>query len=517
MTKDKGVPLYRNLVSYLGLLVMLGSAVLIAFALIVQFTVKNQSPYVGIFTYLVFPGVMVLGLLAVLYGMRWEAKRRKRSKGLAALPYPSIDLNDPRQRKIFAYVLVGGVVVTTVGAAALYNGYLYTESVSFCGEVCHVPMEPEHTAYLESPHARVPCVECHVGEGASWYVRSKLSGARQVLAVLFNSYTRPIGTPIEHLRPARETCERCHWPDKFYGAKYLQLPHYRYDETNTAEQISFILKTGGGSKAHGASSGIHWHMIINNKITYAALDKKHLVIPWVRVDRGDGSADEYFSTDLPVSDSKLATLARHRMDCMDCHNRPTHNFPPPDAGIDAALYGGHLSASLPYIKRLAVDSMTQKYADRESAHREIRKRIQDFYREKYPQVFQSRKGDVAQAAKVVISVYDRSVFPRMNVDWRTYPSHLGHRYWPGCFRCHDGRHVTRSGKVLPNDCSSTCHTQPQRGPATPLGVASSQVTSNWHSWSWAPEYVQIEAHKRLLCHDCHKAGERPYNDCGDCH
>lgn len=517
MSEKKSAPLYQNMVSYVGLLMMIGAGMLIFFALIVQFSVERQSPYVGIFTYLIFPTFMLAGLVLVLYGMRWEALRRKRDKRLDRLPYPNINFNDPKHRRILGYVLVSGTFFGTIAAAALYKGYLFTESVEFCGTVCHQPMEPEYTAYLTSPHARVPCVECHVGEGAGWYMRSKLSGARQVLAVALNSYARPIATPIEHLRPARETCERCHWPEKFFGAKLLQLPHYRYNEENTAEQISLTLKTGGGSKSHGASTGIHWHMVIANKIRYVTTDKQHLDIPVVRVEHPDGSVEEYVDRNNELSKTDIDKLEVHQMDCMDCHNRPTHNFPPPDAGIDEAIYRGLISQSLPSIKRVAVEAMTNDYVDRPTAHRQVRKLVLDFYGKHHPEVLKARKSDIEKAINAVNAVYDRSVFPEMNVDWRTYPSHIGHRYWPGCFRCHDGQHVTKTGKVLANDCSSTCHTMPVRGSLTSLGVAGEKSHDNWHAWDWSPEYVQIKAHQTLICSDCHRAGERPYTDCGDCH
>ncbi len=99
-------------------------------------------------------------------------------------------------------------------------------------------MEPEHTAYQNSPHARVKCVDCHVGSGAGWYVRSKLSGAYQVYAVLANVYPRPIPTPIKNLRPARETCEQCHWPSHFSGQKEVINTYFKSDEQNTRWTIA---------------------------------------------------------------------------------------------------------------------------------------------------------------------------------------------------------------------------------------------------------------------------------------
>jgi hypothetical protein len=378
-------------------------------------------------------------------------------------------------------------------------------------------MEPEYTAYLDSPHARVPCVDCHVGEGASWYVKSKLSGARQVLAVLFDTYQKPIPVPIMHLRPARETCERCHWPEKFYGATLVQLPHYRYDESNTPEQISLTIKTGGGSKQHGESTGIHWHMLIENAIDFVALDPKQQQIPWTSVRRPDGTLVEYFSTRLKTPEDKIRSLEKHTMDCIDCHNRPTHNYPTPDSGIDNALYKGLVSGKLPWIKKVAVEALNRPYDTRQAAAEGIHKEILAFYEEKHPEVLKEQRAELDEAIAVAVDIWQRGVFPDMNVDWKTYPSNIGHRYWPGCFRCHDGEHVTKDGKVLSRDCTNTCHTQPVRGAMTPLGTVDPFAGADWHPWEMPKKHLSIEAHERVQCNECHEAGQRPSHECIDCH
>ena len=511
------IPLYRNIVSHLGMLVMLISASLMLLALVFQLTTGGLSPYVGIITWMVFPAILALGLVTILLGMRWEAGRRRRVGALPTLPYPQIDLNERRQRIRFGVVVVGGSIVAVLLCWASYNAFLYTETVEFCGTICHQVMEPEYTAYQYSAHARVPCVDCHVGEGAGWYVKSKLSGVRQVFAVLFNTYERPIPVPIKHLRPARETCERCHWPEKFYGATLVQLPHYRYDESNSPEQISLTLKTGGGSKEHGASAGIHWHMLVDNTITFAASDEKHLQIPWMEVRHSDGSKMVYRSKRRPISDADLARLEKHQMDCMDCHNRPSHGYPNPDGAIDDALYRGLIARDLPWIKKLCVDGMMKDYADRDQAHQGIRQTIVDFYQQKYTSLLEQRQADVDAAVAATTAIYDRGVFPKMKVDWRSYPSNIGHRYWPGCFRCHDGDHFDAEGKVLAHDCARTCHTMPQRGLMTSLGETDPFAGKDWHPWQMPAAHVSIKAHENVLCYQCHAAGQRPKRECNECH
>ena len=99
------------------------------------------------------------------------------------------------------------MLLVVISAVLSYRAYQFTDSVAFCGATCHTPMKPEYTAYQDSPHARVPCVGCHVGPGATWYVRSKLSGTYQVYAVFRDVYPRPITTPISDLRPVQQACE----------------------------------------------------------------------------------------------------------------------------------------------------------------------------------------------------------------------------------------------------------------------------------------------------------------------
>lgn len=515
--KGRKTPLYRNGVSFAGGIVVVISAVLILFALLTQLTMHRVNPYVGIITYLVFPAILVLGVALVLGGMRWEAGRRKKHQRLPHLPYPQIDLNLRRQRRIFAYSVGAGTILAVIIAWASYQGFLFTESVTFCGQTCHVPMEPEFTAYQESAHARVPCVDCHVGEGAGWYVRSKLSGARQVFAVLFETYEKPIPTPIEHLRPARETCEECHWPEKFFGAKMLQLPHYRYNEDNSPEQISLLLKVGGGSKKQPHGSGIHWHMLIENDVQFAAADDKLQVIPWVKITHSDGTSTVFKDKDTRLTDEEIAELPRQTMDCMDCHNRPAHTFPTPDSGVDDAMLHGVIPDDLPWIKKVAVNVLFEEYESEEAAHAAIESGIRELYEEEHPEVWESRKDDIESTIEEAKSIWDRGVFPKMDVSWKTYPNNIGHRYWPGCFRCHDGRHVSEDGEMISRDCGQTCHTRPERGSMTDLGSADPFPADDWHPWAMPEEHIDIQGHDKVLCHECHLAGQRPSKECSDCH
>jgi hypothetical protein len=502
--------LYRNPVSYFGGLVATGCLILMALMLLANVLVGLEHPYIGIVIYMMLPGGFGLGALLFLYGMRRESIRRRKAGAEAALPYPHIDLNDDNQRRTFTRALVIGFVVAVVLAFVSYNAFHFTESVTFCGKLCHTVMEPEHTTHQNSPHARVACVHCHVGAGASFYVKSKLSGARQVIGVLTGMYERPIPTPVENLRPARETCEECHWPQKFYGAQLHQIPHFRYDEQNTPEQVTILVKTGGGGGMGSGSSGIHYKMLLGNRIEYVATDRRRQDIPWVKVTRPDGTVTEYTSIDWKEGKDKLAALPRHAIDCMDCHNRPTHLIPPADVAVDRAMNDRAIPRDLPWIKKVAVDSLLQEYPDTASARKGIKQAIEDYYAKSYPGEAGRRSEKIAQAVATTTAIWERSVFPKMKVNWTTYPMNIGHRNWTACFRCHDGRHVDAKGKSITRDCT-VCHTMPKRGALVPLGAALDNGAANWHPMELKGKHALIN------CNKCHAAGKRPATECAGCH
>ncbi|MEJ2721624.1 MAG: NapC/NirT family cytochrome c, partial [bacterium] len=208
-----------NAVTLAGALIAVITGMIMVFMILLEVTTGQSHPYLGIFVYMALPPVVLLGLILIPVGMIRMKRRVERGGGGPVPQWPRIDLNIKPHRNAFFVFVFGTIVFALVGVVGGYQAYHFTESVTFCGQVCHGVMKPEYTAYQNSPHARVPCTACHVGPGANWYVKSKLSGAYQVYAVLFDKYPTPISTPIKNLRPAQETCEQCHWPEKFYGAQ----------------------------------------------------------------------------------------------------------------------------------------------------------------------------------------------------------------------------------------------------------------------------------------------------------
>ena len=392
------------------------------------------------------------------------------------------------------------VVFVMLSGAGSYKAYEFTDSVQFCGQTCHGVMHPEFTAYQLSPHARVGCVECHVGSGASWYVKSKLSGTRQVFAAAFNTFPRPIPTPVHNLRPAQDTCEECHWPKKFYGAQLKVFTHYSSDEKNTPRQIRMLIKTGGGDPATGSPEGIHWHMNIGNEIDYVAADDKHQVISYIHVKDMQGRVREYYAQDSTLNKEQLAKAPRHRMDCVDCHNRPTHIYVPPDVAVDQSLLARRMDTSLPFIKQQAVAALTGKYETTDAAVQAIAQDLHGFYESKYPEIAKNKQLEIRTAIEEAQQIFRRTTFPEMRLNWQTHPNNLGHFYFNGCFRCHDGQHVSADGKVVSKDCN-ICHTvmgQAEGG----VSMAAVPTLSFQHP-------VDLGDLTQVSCSDCHTGGVGP--------
>lgn len=449
--------LARNIISQAGVAIAIVALANLVFLIYLDATQTHANPYFSILTWIIAPAILIAGLVLYVGGMLLE-RRRRRLSGVEEVPlYPSIDLNNRRTRTIAIITAVGGLAFVTMSIVGSYQVYHYTDSDAFCGTLCHQVMHPEYTAYKLSPHARVGCVGCHVGPGATWFVRSKLSGSYQVYAVLTNRFPRPIPTPVASLRPARETCEQCHWPEKFFGAQLKTFDHFGYDETNTPYQVRMLIKTGGGTPAGGPVEGIHSHMNIANEVTYIATDEHRQQIPWVRIrNRTTGEMTEYMSESAKLTDAQLATLPRRTVDCVDCHNRPTHVYMSPDRAVDRALVAGQIDKTLPFAKQQAVAVLAKDYTSTPQAVGAIAADFPAYYQKTYPAVYSAKKARIDTAVVALQQIFSSTRFPEMRVDWRTHPDNVGHFMSSGCFRCHDDQHVSKDGKRISKDCS-ICH------------------------------------------------------------
>jgi nitrate/TMAO reductase-like tetraheme cytochrome c subunit len=440
----------RNPISLIGVAITTAMAVLFLILFALDLAGQIRNPYFGLLLFVAVPAVFIAGLLLIPIGM-WRRRRQLAASGVAD-EWPVLDLRLPRTRAVVMWVAVLTCVNLAIVSLAAYGAVHHMESAEFCGTTCHTTMEPEWKAYQVSPHAEVACVSCHVGPGAGALVQSKVAGTRQLWQVFTNNVPRPVPAPVHTMRPARETCQTCHWAEKVHGDKLKVVREYADDEMSTESVTTLQLHVGGGRFALGAGSGIHWHMNIDNTIEFIATDPQRQTIPWVKFTDRDGNAREYVVDG--VTPEQLAAGERRTMDCMDCHNRPAHTFEPgPERAVDTAISAGQLPRDLPFARREAVAALKDSYASQAEAFAGIEARLRKIYAP------QSSGASVARTIGAVQEIYNRNVFPAMKVGWGTYPNNIGHVFFNGCFRCHDDNHKARDGSVIKQDCES-CHAMP---------------------------------------------------------
>src|SRR5208337_4538648 len=445
-----------------------------------------SHPYMGILTYLIVPSFIWMGLILVGGGIWLQRRRRKKPAAAKARVEPG----GLRQTLNLIAALACGFLFFMFSALGSYRAFQETESVRFCGALCHTVMKPEYIAYKSSPHARVRCTECHIGPGASWFVRSKISGLYQVYAVLTNHFPRPIPTPVQSLRPAQETCEQCHWPEKFYGSLELRRQFFLPDKENTPWGIRMLLHVGGGDTTQGPVGGIHWHMIVSNRIEYMPADETRQTISWVRLTNLEtGAVTVYQSQDDPLTPEQKTQPVRV-LDCIDCHNRPTHIFYSPYRALDVSLWLDRIDLSIPYIKMKAAEALVESFG---AGSQDLGI---DLIAQKLSKEYSDYKDQpkIGQAIAETQRIFRDNFFPEMRTDWKVRPNNIGHYIWPGCFRCHDGSHVDKTGRAISNACN-TCHIiTAQGGQPKPETVSLQGLKFDHPGGEIPPE---------ILCSECH--------------
>ena len=479
---------FNNWISAAGGVVAIGGFFSFAFLAWMDFTQGDKNPYLGIFTYIVAPAFLIAGLAALIGGAIMQ--RRWALKHTDSVDKWRLDFSNTQQRRRVVLFGAGALVFLGLSAFGSFQTFHYSESTQFCGQVCHNSMNPEFVTYQRGAHARVGCVECHVGSGAQYFIKAKINGTHQLIAYILDNYNRPIATPVKNLRPAQDTCEKCHWPEKFAGNVQIDFDHYLSDKKNTsytARMLLHVNKSAPGSPL----GGIHWHVNTTEKVEYYAIDDKRQDIPWMRVTNVKDGTAKVFRVDS-FKGEPPADLIRV-MDCMDCHNRPAHTFPTANESVEKALAAGNLSLKLPNIKRVAVQAMMQKEITTDAV---AAQKISDFIRAKYtdPALTTEVNGAVAQVQKI----FSVSIFPERKADWRVYPNNIGHKDWPGCFRCHDDKHKSSGGqKVRSSDCNS-CHVIIAQGKGSDLETLSAKGLTFKHP--------DGEPDAELSCSDCHNGG-----------
>ncbi len=349
-----------------------------------------------------------------------------------------------------------GIIFLVIGVYQLVE---FMDSTAFCGRLCHQVMYPEYTTHQASPHSQVTCAECHVGRGADYMVRSKLSGIPLIFATLLGNYSRPISTPVENLRPARDICEQCHQPGRLSGDLVRVHTSYLADEQNTRHTDTRVVRVGGGEL--GIAHDIHWH--IAAKYWYLPMDEERQEIGWVGIEDENGElVTEYFDPDraaeLIHTDPQRIESDKRLMDCMDCHTRVTHIFRSPGELIDIAFIRGKIDESLPFIKREGLKALDPPNSSLAQAISKI-EAIRNFYETSYPKIYVSQGRMIEQAIDEMKEVARLTTFPYMKVSWETYIDNSGHRESPGCFRCHGKLEAItgdKKGEIISAKCD-LCH------------------------------------------------------------
>jgi len=468
MLKNTFGALTRNTISLVGTAIAMAAVVMmIAFFVMSLFGFEGGA-YLGILIFVILPAIFFVGVVLVPAGIWWQRRqdRKRKEAGGEPVHLPVVDLNVEHTRKVVLGLLLLTLVSVVILAGGTYKAVHYMDSNAFCGTVCHTVMQPEYTAYQRSPHAQVKCADCHIGPGAEWFVKSKLSGSWQMVSVMLELYPTPIPTPVHDLRPARDTCEQCHWPTKFIGDKLSYRIHYEENEENTPLTTALLLKVGG--QQGGKSHGIHWHVDPGVKIRYMSTPDRETIYD-VELKEPDGTVKVFKAGGAPPE------AEWREMDCVDCHNRPTHRYRMPGDEVDEAMLGGRISTDLPFIKREAVRALQVEYESHEDARAGLAADIDAYYRQNHADRYADLKREIEAAGAALGDIYSWNVFPAMKVTWGTYPDHSGHQETDGCFRCHNRKHETDDGERISRKCA-TCHETLAKGEENPEILTSLSIS-----------------------------------------
>jgi nitrate/TMAO reductase-like tetraheme cytochrome c subunit len=440
--------LSHNALTLIGLFLVNAAAVLWLFVLPVATRESAQHPYLLIFFLGILPIAFLLGITLVPTGI-YRRYRRLSKHGLEARHFEPLGWENREFRNVALFIVIASSTNVLLGGYFSQSTVHYMDSPGFCATTCH-SMSPEYAAYQHSPHVNIACVECHIGSGRRAYMRAKLNGLWQVAATVFDLYPRPIPTPLENLRPARDICESCHWPHKFSGLQVRVLDHFAEDSANTRTTTVLSVAVGGGPVA----AGIHgFHVGPGITIEYVS-DPTRREISWVRYSDSTGVVSE-FASEAWASDGESEHEIR-TMDCLDCHTRPSHQFQMPARALDEALALGRVDATLPWIRKKGRELLEADYADRDEARESIAAGLAVFYRSEHPAVYEVREGDIERSTAGLVEIYEHNIFPDMGVEWGTYPDYSGHTDFVGCFRCHGGGQRSVGGDSITAECTA-CH------------------------------------------------------------
>jgi hypothetical protein len=438
------------------LFVLLFPVLLISTLLDLQGGIEN--PYYSLLLYLVLGPLLIVAILLILTGLLFARKWKQGEKGRELYNYEFLkeQLTNREQARIIRRFVYSATSLVSIFLFIIvvfaHTGHRYTDSVQFCGNFCHTVMEPQYVTHRNSPHSQVRCVACHISKEAGGLAGAKLSGLKQLYATMTDSYPRPLNLPVETLRPSRGTCEECHRPEKFHGHKLYFIDTFLADEMNSHVQTAMIMKIGSGGHLGRSAHGIHWHTSEQHQLFYTATDPERRQINSIELLGPGGEGTTFFKEGA----SETAGSTERLMDCIDCHNRPTHVFLSPEKALDRKLLSGQIPTELPYAKREALAAVTRKYASIQEARAGIAEQLRQWYTATYPELTSNQPELLAAAVEGAQQAYEENVFPEMKIGWETYPSCIDHQHGGGCFRCHNDLFKSTEGRVISRDCN-LCH------------------------------------------------------------
>lgn len=451
-----------NYVSAIGAVLVLGSILELIFQLLIALFTNQNGYFLGIFMFVFVPLNLMLGIILIFAGI-YISKRISKSKNTGENLEQGPNEHYASQNKAVIVFIIGMVIFFVVVMIGNIKTMDFANSDAFCGEICHSAMEPEFISYKNSKHDNVTCIHCHYSDNDNLFIKSKLAALRQIGTIVGGDYKHPLTIPPHTLEPGRNTCEHCHKPAMFNPRILRNKENFLSDKENTKWITRLILRVGNEHSSKVSTKGIHWHMHRDNIVQFVSLDDKKQDLPWVRyININENDTTIYIDSTSDFQPSSLDTVEIFTMDCMDCHNRISHNFASPSEFIDREISQGNISETLYEIKRLLIDICEEEFPNVDSLKTYSIIYLKNFYTKNYPGYYLKNEKIIKSAITVFTNEYAKNIFPEMKVKWDSFPSNAGHKYNPGCFRCHNDLHKSEEGIILKRDCNQ-CHTITSQG------------------------------------------------------
>ncbi len=359
-------------------------------------------------------------------------------------------------RTVIVALLIVIAVFAVLGTSSVAV-WEYTNSDAFCSNACHQVHPENPDAHHASQHARVACVECHIGRTSTFEQVIAKSGHMSHLWSMFLGYERPLTS--YSLPTSRQSCEGCHTSNPHVHNSLSARRHFAPDEKNTETKVTLLVRTLG-REFQSDSEGIDWHT--GSDVSFIATDPQRQNIPWIEVTHDDGTKVVYSDVISPLDETAIASAETTEMHCIDCHNRVGHPFRNPETVVDEALADGTLTVEFPYAKARLSKLLSQEFETREEALELVQEAWTQYAEEfpdlaeQYPEQWENSRKFLEERQNFVANTMVTTRLLHPELDWRSFPDNSGHMNSPGCFRCHSGHHEDNEGNIVPVACT-LCH------------------------------------------------------------